>query len=516
MGTPPAGSDESLSIWMDSSGSPDYESLRDDIDVDVAIVGAGITGVTAAYLLAREGASVALLEKGRIAMSETGHTTAHITEMIDGDCAEFIRNLGEKRASENTDAVRASIEQIRSLVTELRIDCGFHAVDGFLYGEKRKDRNHLKRQQEFLTRLGVNTEWMESVPLPFPTIGGLRFPNQYAFNARQYVLAIAEAARMHGALIYENSLVKELKSANRQQRPTITTEHGRVRSKSIVLATHVPIEDSGALWGRMRMTRSYVVAAPIESGLVPDSLFWDASDPYHYTRILETRKGLHLLVGGEDRGVGKKANDERRYEGLESYCRDRFGIEEFSHRWSGQINEPADGIPFIGRSPHRKSVWMASGYSGNGITYGTLAGMMLADATLGRDIRFARLFDPAREIGPAVVKRAKNKSASAAKPRLPRISYGDVGVKGAAKLLEGQGKVVMIGPRKCAISRSGGKIRMLDPTCTHLGCAVSWNDAEKSWDCSCHGSRFRVDGEVLNSPATEPLKPFKVPTRGKK
>ena len=512
----PTGSDESLSIWIDSSASTDYESLRSDIDVDVAIVGGGITGITTAYLLAREGTSVALLEKGRIAMSETGHTTAHITETIDGDCGELIRNLGEERARENAAAVRASIEQIQSLVTDLRIDCGFHAVDGFLYGEKAKDRNRLKRQQEFLARSGVHTEWVESVPLPFPTIGGLRFPNQYAFNVRQYVLAIAEAARKHGALIFENSRAMELKSANRQQQPTITTEHGRVRSKGIVLATHVPIEERGALWGRMRVTRSYVVAAPIDSGLVPDCLFWDVRDPYHYTRLLETKKGLHVLVGGEDRGVGKKDNSDRRYEQLESYSRERFGIQKFSHRWSGQINEPADGIPFIGKSPHRKNVWMATGYSGNGMTYGTLAGMMLADAALGHVGRFSELLDPARKIAASIVKRAMSKGKSAAKPRLPRVRYGEVGVKGVAKLLEGEGKLVMIGPRKCAVSRLGGKVRMLDPTCTHMGCTVSWNDAERSWDCSCHGSRFRTDGKVLNSPATEPLKAFKVPHRAKK
>ena len=513
MDSHPAGSDESLSIWIDSSASSNYESLRNDIDVDVAIVGAGITGITTAYLLARDGTSVALLEKGRLAMSETGHTTAHITEMIDGDCVEFIRNLGEERARENAAAVRASIEQIRSLVTDLRIDCGFHAVDGFLYGERTKDRNHLERQQESLARSGVHTEWVESVPLPFPTIGGLRFPNQYAFNARQYVLALADAARSHGALIFENSLVKELKSANR---PAIATEHGRVRSKSIVLATHVPIEDRGALWGRMRMTRSYVVAAPIDSGVVPDCLFWDVRDPYHYTRLLETQKGLYVLVGGEDHEVGKKGNSARRYEQLESYSRERFGIQKFSHRWSGQINEPADGIPFIGKSPRRKNVWMATGYSGNGMTYGTLAGMMLADAALGHTNRFHELFDPARKIAASIVKRALSKGKSAAKPRLPRVRYGDVGVKGVAKLLEGEGKLVMIGPRKCAVSRLEGKIRMLDPTCTHMGCTVSWNDAESSWDCSCHGSRLRTDGKVLNSPATAPLKPFKAPPRAKK
>ena len=511
-----AGSDESVSIWMDSSPPTHHPSLRGNIDAEVAIIGAGITGITAAFLLAREGCSVALLEKGRMAMSETGHTTAHIVEATDADYRQLVRDHGEDGARENTDAIRAAIDQIRSLVEELRIDCGFRAVDGFLYSEHEKDRSYLERQQKYLERSGVRTDWADSLPLPFPTIGGLRFKDQYAFHVREYLLAVARAAREHGARIFENSLVNDVKSAKRGGQATVSAEHGKVRSKSVLLATHVPLNDRGALWSRMHVTRSYVVAAPIEPGSMSDGLFWDTAYPYHYTRVLGTQKGPHVMVGGEDRDVGKKGNDVRRYEELESYCRERFGVRTFSHRWSGQINEPEDKIPFIGRSAHGKNVWMATGYSGTGMTYGTLGGMMLADAALGRENRFASLFDPSRRTRRAAVKKTVARRAKAPKPPTRKPAHRNVGARALSEVGEGQGKVVSMGGRKCAVARVDGTLRMLDPTCTHMGCTVAWNAAEKSWDCPCHGSRFRVDGDVLSGPATEPLEVFPPASRARR
>lgn len=501
----PAGSDESLSLWIDTSASTGYEPLRGDIDADVAIVGAGITGITAAYLLSKAGQSVVLVDKGRLAMSETGHTTAHIVATTDADYGEMIEVHGEEGVRTDTEAIRSAVDLIRSLVSELSIDCGFKAVDGYLYAEKEEDREYLRRQHDDLLRAGMKSEWVDRVPLPFPTAGGLRYRDQYVFHVRQYLLPIAEAAVKNGARIFENTLVNDVQNAEKDGRCTVKSEQGSIRARHVLLATHVPINDRGTLWAKMHVTRTYVVAAPIEPGQVTDALFWDTEYPYHYTRLLETRKGLFLIVGGEDRDVGKEDNDQERYGALEEYCRTRFGVTAFSYRWSGQINEPADMLPFIGESSHGKNVWMSTGYSGTGMTYGTLSGMLLADFALERENRFAKLYDPGRMKIGAVLENVVTKATAFPKRMIEKVTHRDVEAKSVAEVGEGEGKIVSQGGTKYAVARIGGELHTVDPTCTHMGCTVAWNGAEKSWDCPCHGSRFNTRGEVLNGPATTPL-----------
>lgn len=503
--THPAGSDASLSLWIDTTPSTDYPSLSGDMEADVAIVGGGITGITAAYLLAKAGRSVVLVEKGRIAMSETGHTTAHIVESTDADYSELIKDHGEDGARMNTEAIRSAIAQIASLVEELGIDCGFKALDGYLYAEKEEDREYLQREADTLRRAGVETEWVDDVPLPFSTIGGLHFRDQHVFHVREYLLPIAEAAVKLGARIFESSLVDNVENAEKDGRCVVKSEKGSIRAKHVLLATHVPLNDRGALWAKMHVTRTYVVAAPVEPGQITDALFWDTEYPYHYTRLLETAEGLFLIVGGEDRDVGKDGNDEERYLALEEYCQSRFGVKKFSHRWSGQINEPADMLPFIGESTHGKNVWMSTAYSGTGMTYGTLAAMLLADFALERENRYATLFDPKRTKVASVLENVVTKAIEFPKRMIEKVTHLDVEAKSVTEVHEGEGKIVSTGGTKVAVARIDGELRAVDPTCTHMGCTVAWNSAEKSWDCPCHGSRFDTRGQVLNGPATTPL-----------
>jgi glycine/D-amino acid oxidase-like deaminating enzyme/nitrite reductase/ring-hydroxylating ferredoxin subunit len=503
--THPAGSDESFSLWIDTTPSTNYPSLTGDLEADVAIVGAGITGITAAHLLSKAGKSVVLVEKGRIAMSETGHTTAHIVETTDADYREMIKIHGEENARLDTDAIRAASALIRSLVGDLAIDCGFKAIDGYLYAETEKDLEYLKRQHEDLRRAGMESEWLDRAPLPFPTAGAIRYPNQYRFHIRQYLLPLAEAAVRNGVRIFENTLVNDVQNADKDGRCTVKSEAGSIRASHVLLTTHVPLNDRGTIWTKMHVTRTYVVAAPIDAGKVPDALFWDTEYPYHYTRLLETTKGMFLIVGGEDRDVGKEDNAEERYRALEEYCRKRFGVTSFSHRWSGQINEPADMLPFIGESTHGKNVWMSTGYSGTGMTYGTLSAMLLSDFALGRENRFAKLYDPKRKHIGSIIENVITKVSEIPKRLIEKVTDTDVEATSVAEVAEGEGKIVSINGTKCAVARIGRDLLMLDPTCTHMGCTVAWNGAEKSWDCPCHGSRFDTRGEVLNGPATSPL-----------
>ena len=510
--TNPASSDESLSLWIDTTPSTGYPPLQGDVDTDVAIVGAGITGITAAYLLSKAGVSVVLVDKGRIAMSETGHTTAHILEATDADYGDLIKVHGEDGARTDTAAIRSAIDLIRSLVQELRIDCGFESVDGYLYAEEEKDREYLQRQQEHLRTAGIETEWLDRVPLPFATIGGLHYRNQFIFHVRQYLLAVADAAIKNRARIFENTLVSDVQNAEKNGQCTLTVDGGSLRARHVLLATHVPINDRGVLWAKMHVTRTYVVAAPIEPEQLTNALFWDTLYPYHYTRLLKTSRGLFLIVGGEDRDVGKEENDESRYNALEDYCRSRFGVTSFPYRWSGQINEPADMLPFIGESSHGRNVWMSTGYSGTGMTYGTLAAMLLADFAQERENRFAKLYDPARTKPASILENIVTKATAVPKRIIEKITHLDVEAKSVAEVGEGEGKIVSAGGVKYAVARIDGKVCALDPACTHMGCTVAWNGAEKSWDCPCHGSRFNTEGEVLNGPATKPLPRTQVPS----
>ncbi|HEY0593799.1 MAG TPA: FAD-dependent oxidoreductase, partial [Thermoanaerobaculia bacterium] len=318
------GSDSSLSLWIDTAPGTSFPRLTSSLEADVAIIGGGITGITAAYLLARAGRSVVLVEKGRIAMSETGHTTAHIVSATDADYRELVRAHGEENARLDGEAIRASIDLIEQLVRELAIDCGFRTVDGYLYAEKEQHRSYLERQREYLAKAGVETEWTDAVPLPFRTVGGLRFRGQRAFHPRLYLLALADAAVEAGARFFEESMVTEVE--NEKETRTVRAENGSVTADHVILATHVPLNDRGGLWAKMTVTRTYVVAAPIDAGKVPDALFWDTEYPYHYTRIAEAEGKTLLIVGGEDRGVGKPENDEERYRALEQYCRARYGV----------------------------------------------------------------------------------------------------------------------------------------------------------------------------------------------
>jgi Rieske Fe-S protein len=343
------------------------------------------------------------------------------------------------------------------------------------------------------------------VPLPFATVGGLHYRDQYVFHVREYLLPIAEAAVKLGARIFENTLIDDVQNAEKDGRCTVRSEQGSIRAAHVLLATHVPLNDRGAIWAKMHVTRTYVVAAPIKPGQVTDALFWDTYYPYHYTRLLETAKGLFLIIGGEDRDVGKEGNDEERYETLENYAAGRFGVTEFTHRWSGQINEPADMLPFIGESSHGKNVWMSTGYSGTGMTYGTLAAMLMSDFALERENPYAKLYDPSRKKLGSILENVVTKATAFPKRMIEKVTHLDVEATSVDEVAEGEGKIVAEGETKYAVARIDGELCKLDPTCTHMGCTVAWNAAEKSWDCPCHGSRFDTRGEVLNGPATSPL-----------
>lgn len=480
------------SYWLSSATQPSYGSLQGDLEVDVVIIGAGITGITAAVLLQRAGKRVAVLEAERVFGGVTGHTTAHLTEAIDTRFKTLTSDFGKSGAQLAAQASRAAIDRIEAFIDERGIECDFRRLPGYLYTESEKDLAQLHDEHHAAKDAGVLVEMTREVPLPFPAAAAIVFPNQAEVHIGKYMAGLC--AELAGS-IYENTRVSSVEDGDPC---TVVTERGTVRAKQVIEATNVPLTRV-VLQTRFTNYRSYVVAlrgAPRLNGL-----FWDTADPYHYLRSSNDV----LIVGGEDHEVGAVEETGECYEKLLAYSKERFGDLALDSNWSAQVIEPNDGLPFIGKNRLDTNVFVATGYSGNGITFGTAAGMLLTDLVLGRDNPQAELFSPTRVKPIAAAKEFIVHNTEVAlrfvgdrlKPAEAK-SVDDVG--------PGEGKIVSCNGRRLAVYRTtGGDVHAVSPICTHLGCYVRFNEAEKTWDCPCHGSRFDTEGGILNGPAVTPL-----------
>jgi glycine/D-amino acid oxidase-like deaminating enzyme/nitrite reductase/ring-hydroxylating ferredoxin subunit len=497
------------SIWSETPPGIQYGPLVGHVDADVVVIGAGITGVTAARLLKLAGRKVALVESRRIGKGETGKTTAHLTEVPDVRFQRLISRFGEGGARLAVRGHRAAIDRITTFVEQLQIDCQLERVPGYLYAETPQQAKLLDQEVKAAKKLGLRATLVESLPTGLPVERAIRFEDQAQFQPRAYVLALAKGIDGDGSHIFEQSHVVEIDEGKPCR---VTTEGGTITARDVIVAAHVPIANKFFTHTKLAAYRSYAVAAVVPMPPEP-GLYWDTADPYHYIRGQVVDGVPYLIVGGEDHKVGELDDTTVPFERLEAYLRARFGIDlaATDHRWSGQIIEPADGLPYIGRNALSGHVYVATGYSGNGITYGTLAGMMMADAIQDianpwRDLYDATRFKPLAS-AKAFVSENIDFPRHLVTDRLPPANDAhDI-----ESLPAGEGMVVGVSGRKLAVYRNGhGDLSALSAVCTHLGCLVHWNTTEKSWDCPCHGSRFDPIGRVLNGPATAPLEPADV------
>ncbi|HEX8172082.1 MAG TPA: FAD-dependent oxidoreductase [Thermoanaerobaculia bacterium] len=485
--------DQSTSLWEANRRAPAFDPLRGELAADVCIVGAGITGLTAALLLRERGRSVVVLERARVGGGETGNTTAHITESLDARYHYIRRKYGQEEAKLVASSLTAAKEKIAELVSTHAIDCDFRRVSAYLYTEKRKYVSGLKSEATAAREAGLAAQWITDVPLPFVTRGAVRFDEQAQFHPLAYLDGIARAAVAAGAVIHERSSVREVGNG------LVTTDGGSVRAKQVILATNIPIEGFNTIHLKAAAYRSYAIAIEARDG-DPDGLFWDTADPYHYTR----RHVDVLIVGGEDHRVGEEDGSEGAFARLEEYARQCYGERAVRHRWSGQIIEPHGGLPFIGGDG---SVFLATGYAGQGMTFGTAAAMLLADLLTGVDNPAASLFDPMRVRSEVTSKEFITENLGfPARLIADRLTPHDVEGLDAGALRSGEARIIAAGGKKVAAYRDeAGTLFTVSAVCTHMKCDVAWNAAERTWDCPCHGSRYKPDGAVLNGPAREGL-----------
>ena len=493
----------SQSIWRASASHPSFTPLAGDLTVDVAVVGAGITGLTAAARLANEGHSVAVIEMRGVGDGETGQTTAHLTEAFDARFTTLIKDFGEEAARLVARSHREAIEQIERFVRTYGISCDFRRVDGFLYTERAEDRDWLREELEASRRAGVRADWTDAVPLPFQTAGGIQYSNQARIHALQYLWQLASALGKADVRIYEQTRALSVAEGEPCR---VETERGVVSARHVIVAANVPVNNRVFTHTFLYPYRSYAIAAQLMSVEI-DGLYWDTDDPYHYTRVQDVDGRRMVIIGGEDHKTGTERDTAGRYGALERYARERFDIGEVEYRWSGQIIEPADGLPCIGPNALQSRVFVAAGYSGNGMTYGTAAGGILADLVLGRDNPYAELYDPRRFTPLASAKDYLAENIDF--PRyflLDRLTNAGAEDGGIETVPRGEGRLLLVDGEKVAVYRDEqGSVHALSPVCTHLGCDVRWNTAERTWDCPCHGSRFSAEGRVVNGPAVSDL-----------
>ncbi len=500
------------SVWMNTAEMPDLPAVTHDMRTRVCIIGAGIAGMTTAYLLARAGRAVVVIDDGPIGGGETGRTTAHLTAALDDRYSQIQKLHGQEGARLAAESHTAAIDRIESIASLEDIDCDFERVDGYLFLGGGSKRDELDRELAATHRAGLaDVTMVENIPIDFWSSGpALRFPRQAQFHPLKYLNGLTRAILRDGGQIYSHTHAEKIEDGEPCR---VTTSDGHVISADrIVVATNSPVNDWVILHTKQSAYRTYVIGARVPRGSVPRGLYWDTADPYHYIRLQEVdvrldpdRQDEILIVGGEDHKTGQEDDAERRFRSLEDWTRERFPMmTAIEFKWSGQVMEPVDYLAFIGKNPGTdEHIYIVSGDSGNGMTHGTIAGMLLTDLVLGRKNPWTKLYDPSRKklrATPEFIRENINVA----------MQYADWATRGDdddfANMPPGSGAVIRRGSKKIAVFKDEqGAIHARSAVCTHLYCIVDWNSAERTWDCPCHGSRFDPYGNVVNGPAITPL-----------
>ena len=491
------------SFWIDAGPAlPQFPDLSQDVNADVAVIGGGIVGITTALLLQERGAQVVLLEADRLAGGVTGHTTAKVSSQHGLIYAQIRSRFGNEAARTYGRANEAALEWIAGRVQRDGIDCDFRRRSSYAYVTTASDRSKVEAEAEAASEAGLPASLATTTPLPYPVEAAVRFDRQAEFHVRKYLLALVERLAAAGCRIYERSHAVEVDTG---EQSVVKTPGGRVTADRVVVATHFPFLDRSFAFARVHPQRSYALLCRI-AGEPPDGMFISGDAPTRSIRAVPTMDEELLLVGGEGHRPGTGGDTEDRYERLEAFAREHWDVREVAYRWSAQDNTTLDGLPYVGHmTPFSDRVLMATGFAKWGMTGGTAAAMILSDELLGHENPWASLFNPNRLALRASAYRAIKENAEAG-VRFVGDRVTKRGRRPVDDLARGEGNIVRYDGEKVAAYRDeDGRLTAVSPTCTHLGCQLNWNRAERSWDCPCHGSRFAPDGDVLQGPAVHRL-----------
>jgi glycine/D-amino acid oxidase-like deaminating enzyme/nitrite reductase/ring-hydroxylating ferredoxin subunit len=485
------------SLWVSTTEPGDFPPLSGDDRADVVVVGAGITGLTTARLLVEQGASVIVVDAGAICAGATGYTTAKVTSLHGLTYRDLADRFDEARARLYGAANEAAIAEIARIVETDGIDCGFERRAHTVYTSDPAKVDAIHKEAEITARLGLPVSSDLPTELPFDVAAAVRFENQAQFHPRAYCLGLARAIQAAGGRVHTHTRARDIDGKRR----VVATSAGELRGDAVVVATHLPIKQMGAYFARTEAWRSYALAVTVGGGR-PTDMYISAGSP---TRSLRPA-GDHLIVGGEGHKVGDAHDTNEHYRNLEAWAREHFDVTSVDYQWSAQDWSAADGVPYIGRMPGQgDSVYVATAFRKWGMTHGTVAAMMIRDLVAGRDNPWLEVYDATRVAPKQSMKKVVSANVDVVK-HLVGDRIGAVREGAPASLAPGEGAVTYAGPNAIAAFRDDdGTLHAVSAVCTHMGCLVSFNPAERSWDCPCHGSRFAVDGTVLEGPAVDDL-----------
>jgi glycine/D-amino acid oxidase-like deaminating enzyme/nitrite reductase/ring-hydroxylating ferredoxin subunit len=507
---------ESAPIWREGAPLVAIHHVP-ALHTEVCVIGAGIAGLTTAYLLRQAGHDVEVIDAYSPGAGETGRTTAHLTAVLDDRFVQLERFFGADGARAAAASHAAAIDLIERIVRDESIECDFERLDGYLVSTRPEQDGTLREEAAAASRAGFDDlQAIDSLQLPRVSLSGpaIRFPRQATFHAGRYLRGLAKAFAAAGGRIVSSTRAIDVHGGASAR---VDLDSGaQVAAQYVVVATNTPFNDRVAMHTKQHAYRTYVVGLRIPRHSFSPFLLWDLEDPYHYVRIVRGELSDTLIVGGEDHKTGQEVDPLTRYRKLEQWARANFAnLGEVTHRWSGQVMEPVDGLAYIGRNPlDDDNVFIVTGDSGNGMTHGSLAGLILSDLIEGRENPWAALYAPNRKTLRAAGTYIGENANFVNHLVKDWASGGEVASRD--EIPHGSGAIVRDGVAPIAAFRDAtGELHEVSAVCTHLGCVVQWNTAESSWDCPCHGSRFAPDGAVLNGPAAYPLKSLDGPDREK-
>lgn len=500
-----------LSYWIDSVPPESRQSLDANLNADVVIVGGGLGGVSIAYCLAEAGKKVVLVEDGFIGSGETGRTTAHLVTALDDRYYKLEEIFGKEDVKLIAGSHKSAIDFIEATVKKENIDCGFERVSGYLFLHPSDKEDSLRREFEAVRRAGIEVTQLDQVPGMLTKSGKcLCFTSQGEFHPMKYLLGLCHAIEANGGKIFTETHASEITGEG------IRTDKGfTVKAEHVVIATNSPVNSKYTMPLKQDAYRTYVIGALVKKGALPKALWWDTGDqnskntapPYHYIRLHPYNDTHDLLIsGGEDHPVGdtgEKLTDH--FAILQEWTRKNFPVENIIYRWSGQVMEPMDSLAFIGRNPWDKNnVYILTGDSGNGMTHCTIAGLLITDLITGKENPWEKIYRPSRfnlaESGP-FFKKLKDDFVSTVKSFIEMNDGEEL-----SSVKKGEGKIIEMLNKKVGVFRDeNDQVHIVSATCAHMGCTVTWNNEEMTWDCPCHGSRYTYEGKVINGPANMDL-----------
>jgi glycine/D-amino acid oxidase-like deaminating enzyme/nitrite reductase/ring-hydroxylating ferredoxin subunit len=491
----------SRSIWNSTAPQTNFPTLKESLVVDIAIVGGGITGITSAYLLAKSGKKVAVLEAGKISGGTTGYSTGNLYSMVD----KRLHHIQSKWDKETAGAVArsrtAAVDLVERLVEEHNIDCDFKRVPWYLFSETNEKDETIEKEIEAARNFDLQVGEVNDLPLPIRVSKAIKVENQAQFNPSAFVRGLAQKINSDNCQIFEGTPVYHIQ---KEEELTLSTPSATVTAQKVILATHSP-KGIYAVQTALYPYREYAMAAKLNSGDFPDGIYWDTEAEFHTSmRTYSVNGDPYVLMLGGHHKVGQEDDYSRFYDRLEKNIRKYFDVSSIEYKWSAQHYKPADGLPYIGESVD-DNIYFATGFSTDGLTYGVLSAMIFDDLLNNRENEWAELYKAKRFTPFKSAKDFIKENLNVAKQYLKDLP-GKAEADSFDEIAPGQGKVVEVDSEKWAVFKDdNGQVHCQSAVCTHMDCIVDWNDAEKSWDCPCHGSRFEATGEVIEGPAFSPL-----------